>query len=609
MLRKWIFVAMFGALLVVGCVPTDSGAESIATATPEMVGSGSIELLVRVRNETPALLAEVTLLFANSEVTFADIPAGEASDYQDVDEAYQSVRVVLGEGEAQTLIDAALETGEPPITAGAYSYVIQSDADLAGATVEMRPDEAYGFAQIEPVAELLFQTNSDVVHQPSIQRGTPFDAAMGQVVSAREILEVAGNRVDVYYFADEATAAQMAAGIEPGGTRLTLTDPAGQTHSESLADVAGPAPNWWQTGRYLILYSGNTAAMISKLTEALGTPLVAQEPGVLAIRVANLGPVPMTAVTISFVGQTVDYGALAVGDFSGYESVDEAYRYAGVDIEAEGGPYNLMPIDYVGETPLPAGRYTYYLSLENGQLSETMIADDDWHVADGLLDVNWYWVDGDGDQGPVADEGRWPFLSFTAAASPNQGEIGWQFGGFTSCNGMGGTYFTNADGALVIAGIGQTEAACAEPAMTAESYFTGFLRGINYFSQVGEWLFLVDNSGERLIFTTVAPATIYPYDRSEPAALAALLLQIWPETHLELIEPMPAAVAPNATGWGLTLFDEPVTVLVYEDATAVNSGRGQVPEGRLWVTGRYLLIYNGENEFIDQLFDRMFAAP
>ncbi|MCB8959628.1 MAG: META domain-containing protein [Ardenticatenales bacterium] len=608
MLKKLILLALLGAFFVVGCVPTDTGAETVATATPASTDSGAIELLVRVRNETPTDLAEVTLQFANSEVTFTAIPAGADSDYQAVDEAYQSVRVILGEGEAQTMIDAALESGEPPITAGAYSYIIQSEANLANATVQMMPDTAYGFAQIEPVVDLIFGTSSDVVHQPSIQRGTPFDAAAGATVSAREILEVAGNRVDVYYFADAATAAQMAAGIEPGGTRLTLTDPSGQPHSESLTDVAGPAPSWWQTGRYLILYAGNTPTIIDRLTEAFGTPLVAQAPGTLAIRVANLGPLPMDEVTVNFVGQEVAYGALDVGDFSGYETVTEAYRYAGLDIVAEGGPYNLMPIDYVGETPLVPGRYTYYLSLENGQLRETMIADDDWHIADGLLDVNWYWVAGDGAQGPEADEGRWPFVSFTAETSPNQGEIGWQFGGFTSCNGMGGTYFTNSDGALVIPGIGQTEAACAEPVMAAEGYFTGFLRGINYFEAVGSWLFMVDGAGDRLMFTTAEPATPYPYDRSEPAALAELLAQLWPETQLDLIQPLPADVAPNATGWGLTVFDEPVTVLVYEDAAAVTSGRGQVPEGRLWVTGRYLLIYNGENEFIDQLFDRMFGA-
>ena len=36
------------------------------------------------------------------------------------------------------------------------------------------------------------------------------------------------------------------------------------------------------------------------------------------------------------------------------EPVDELYRYGAVAIESEAGPFQLQPIDYVGETPLSA---------------------------------------------------------------------------------------------------------------------------------------------------------------------------------------------------------------------------------------------------------------
>jgi hypothetical protein len=69
-------------------------------------------------------------------------------------------------------------------------------------------------------------------------------------------------------------------------------------------------------------------------------------------------------VFVQFPEQGEDYGTLVPGEASGYRQVELAYRYAYVDVLADGKSYVLQPFDYVGETPLGKGRFTYVLGLD-----------------------------------------------------------------------------------------------------------------------------------------------------------------------------------------------------------------------------------------------------
>lgn len=57
---------------------------------------------------------------------------------------------------------------------------------------------------------------------------------------------------------------------------------------------------------------------------------------------------------------------IASGGYSPYLEYEVAYRYNYIRIEANEESYVLQPIDYVGETPLPVGFYTYELSIAEG---------------------------------------------------------------------------------------------------------------------------------------------------------------------------------------------------------------------------------------------------
>ncbi len=64
------------------------------------------------------------------------------------------------------------------------------------------------------------------------------------------------------------------------------------------------------------------------------------------------------------VGQN-EYGDIAVGEYSDYLPFEMAYRYGYIELVGEGESYILQPIDYVGETPLEPGLYTYQLDILN----------------------------------------------------------------------------------------------------------------------------------------------------------------------------------------------------------------------------------------------------
>ncbi len=55
--------------------------------------------------------------------------------------------------------------------------------------------------------------------------------------------------------------------------------------------------------------------------------------------------------------------------FTDYLQYETAYRYAFIEIQSGAETFVLQPIDFVGETPLPIGLYTYELDVtEEGEV-------------------------------------------------------------------------------------------------------------------------------------------------------------------------------------------------------------------------------------------------
>jgi hypothetical protein len=86
--------------------------------------------------------------------------------------------------------------------------------------------------------------------------------------------------------------------------------------------------------------------------------------GGIEIRVANRSDRNFDQVDVTFTSDKVSYGSVAKGATSEYRSTPKAYRYALVVVTAGGESFRFQPIDFVGETPLAPGRYTYALNID-----------------------------------------------------------------------------------------------------------------------------------------------------------------------------------------------------------------------------------------------------
>src|SRR5262245_24133979 len=85
--------------------------------------------------------------------------------------------------------------------------------------------------------------------------------------------------------------------------------------------------------------------------------------GDIKMRIANQSSFAFGSVDVVFPEDSVDYGAVQAHGISAYHRVSKAYRYALIIVQVGGEELRLQPIDYVGETELRAGRYTYLLNV------------------------------------------------------------------------------------------------------------------------------------------------------------------------------------------------------------------------------------------------------
>lgn len=95
------------------------------------------------------------------------------------------------------------------------------------------------------------------------------------------------------------------------------------------------------------------------------------------IRLSNVSAYDYQNITVNPSNGRLDYGDLDSGELSEYQMVTKAYRYAFVELEIAGETYMIQPIDYVGESTLSSGYYTYQIDAgdENGQLYLSLAED------------------------------------------------------------------------------------------------------------------------------------------------------------------------------------------------------------------------------------------
>ena len=85
----------------------------------------------------------------------------------------------------------------------------------------------------------------------------------------------------------------------------------------------------------------------------------------LLLRIKNTSQFDYTDVVVNTSGGEHNYGTVNSNHASDYKAFDLAYRYAFVELIIDGSTYTVQPIDYVGETPLDNGKYTYEINATN----------------------------------------------------------------------------------------------------------------------------------------------------------------------------------------------------------------------------------------------------
>ena len=95
------------------------------------------------------------------------------------------------------------------------------------------------------------------------------------------------------------------------------------------------------------------------------SPLLPWGGGDVEIRIQNATLFQFERVDVVFPEDQVSYGSISANSASEYHGVSKAYRYAYVEVQIAGEEIKLQPIDYVGESLLKPGRYTYILSTAN----------------------------------------------------------------------------------------------------------------------------------------------------------------------------------------------------------------------------------------------------
>ena len=85
----------------------------------------------------------------------------------------------------------------------------------------------------------------------------------------------------------------------------------------------------------------------------------------LLLRIKNTSQFDYNGVVVNTSGGEHNYGTINSNQSSDYKAFDLAYRYAFVELKIDGSTYTIQPIDYVGETPLDNGKYTYEINATN----------------------------------------------------------------------------------------------------------------------------------------------------------------------------------------------------------------------------------------------------
>lgn len=82
------------------------------------------------------------------------------------------------------------------------------------------------------------------------------------------------------------------------------------------------------------------------------------------IRLLNASAFEFTNVTFSSGMSQLEFARIGPGEVAEYRAVEEAYRYGYFDALVDGQRRTIQPIDYVGESTIGDGDFTYMIMVD-----------------------------------------------------------------------------------------------------------------------------------------------------------------------------------------------------------------------------------------------------
>jgi hypothetical protein len=103
-------------------------------------------------------------------------------------------------------------------------------------------------------------------------------------------------------------------------------------------------------------------ATILLATAACGNPF--GNDGATRIRLRNASSFELTAVTFSPGSERVEFARIGPNATTEYTTVEHAYSYGYFDALVAGVRRTIQPIDYVGESYIGDGNFTYQITID-----------------------------------------------------------------------------------------------------------------------------------------------------------------------------------------------------------------------------------------------------
>ena len=102
--------------------------------------------------------------------------------------------------------------------------------------------------------------------------------------------------------------------------------------------------------------------------------------GEVQLRIENNSSFDFDDVQLNPGSDKKEIGPIKAGKKSVYHNFETAYRYGYISLNIQGNTLTLQPIDYVGETPLGPGKYTYVVGVDgnpatNASLTLELVVD------------------------------------------------------------------------------------------------------------------------------------------------------------------------------------------------------------------------------------------